>query len=142
MPPTFDQVRRSGVCLSPGRAVRPKCGLLPLFTEQPVRHRVVRALARAAFGEGREHVGRDDGDRKHDRGFAERVLVREADEALLVILRAVGGDDRSAQDDRGEHDERPGIVVVAEERAAVAGIGRHDMQADLPECPDRAEKRR
>ena len=64
-------------------------------------------------------------------------------DGLVVLELAVEQQDRGNQDDGGnEAEQRPGIIVIAEQRRTIAGVAGHDVQQHLPGRRNRACDRR
>src|SRR5262245_66624681 len=93
-------------------------------SEQLVADWVVRAGGKAAFQQGRNDVECAQRDHQPDRGARESI---RRDGGLVVSELAVDREHRGERDDgNGEADERPRVVVIAEQCRAVAGIAGHD----------------
>src|SRR5262249_59302004 len=78
------------------------------------------------------------GERQHEphRRACERVdRSRLIDLPELLVEQQYGAE---RHDGRGKAEEGPAVIVVAEQRRAVARISRHDVQQNLPRSEGRA----
>ena len=115
---------RSGI----GRSIAaPWNKLTACACQQLVVNRIVGTGGEAALQERRDHVERGQPDDQPDRRARERADLGRL--RLAVLELAVEQQHRRNQHGRdGEADEGPGVIVIAEQRRAVAGVVRHDVQ--------------
>src|SRR5262249_55484179 len=92
--------------------------------------------AEAAFQQRRKHVQRGERDHQPYGGARERAGgLRLAVVPELSVEQQHG---REREDGDGKANEGPAVIMVAEQRRAIAGGSRHDVQQDLPRGEGRA----
>ncbi len=121
------------------------CCVLPYTTTEQasvvVGHGAVGAGGKPAFEHRRRHVQRCEPDDEPDRGLGERVGRRRRKRGIGAELPVEQQNCPDQDDRRGEADEAPCVIVVAEDRRAEARVARHDVQQNLPAGDDRPDHR-
>lgn len=110
--------------------------------EQFVNNGVFRAGRKTTFQQRRNDIQHGQADHQRHRRMSERAGCNLRPFGSLRELAVKQQDRREQENGRGKADQRPRIIMVTEQRRAVAGVSGRDMQQDLACRKGRADGRR
>src|SRR5207302_7793632 len=96
--------------------------------EKFVGDRIVRTSAETAFEERRNYIQRCECDHQPHRDAREVPDLDWLCRNTLLELTLKQQHGREQNDSQAKADERPRVIMIAEQRRAITGISRHDME--------------